>query len=725
MKDVVTKSVFRPRARLLIQLGDQLIRSENIAIVELIKNSYDADAKVCDVKFVAIDDQEHGHIEISDTGIGMTPDVVKRVWLEPGADFKDALLVGDQARLDFAITKPRRTPIGEKGVGRFGAHKLGDYIELVTKSPDSDKEVLIEIDWQTFSENEYLDTAHFSVVEREPQVYKGGKTGTRITIKNLKKAWDKTLYRELYRNILSLSSPFQNPDDFRVNVSLSLKNGAKQKDWEKTLITTEDIQNLALWRLDCIIEGDSITQFEMQFNPLPAMDKLSPRTVRLDDLESTKLRYKPGANEEVIDLGKHQIGPVKIQAHLFDLDTKILKYGMSDPSLLKSFMAENGGVKVYRDNLRVYDYGERDNDWLSLDKSRINEPVKKIGNRNILASVMIDRKASRDLKEKTNREGFVENEASNDFRKAVGVVVDIFAQQRNIDKEHIRNAYEGTPATQPVLHDIDEVKDVIEDKLRDVDFEEKQSFTREVFSSLDRIKDQYVETNRVLLKSAGAGLSLSVVIHEIDKRIKELVGVVSGSSFDPKRVRSIVKGIARLVENYSVLIANDKKKNVSLSRIVDDAIFSSEFRFKAHDVEILKQFEQAPDAKVDCSINVIIGTLLNIFDNSIYWLHTYGVEQKKIFIDIRRHPGGEVGVVVADNGNGFKINPEDAIRPFVTTRPGGIGLGLHIVSEMMKGHGGRLDFVGQGELDNLPTEFSKGAILELVFKAKDESARLS
>lgn len=719
MSSVNNTGIFRPRARLLLQLGDQLIRSENVAIVELIKNAYDADATICKVNFTNIDQKDHGQVEILDDGIGMTPEVVNKVWLEPGADFKDALLVGDQNRLAFAITLPKRTPIGEKGVGRFGVHKLGDYIELVTKSPDSNEEVVIEIDWSLFSESVYLEDANFSVKTRAPEIFTNGKTGTLITIKKLRKVWDKSLYRELYRNILSLSSPTQNPDEFRVDVDLKLKDKALVVDWEKGLITPSQMQDLALWSLDCEVEGSTITKFDMQFKPLPSMDKVSSRTITIADLPSATIRQKIGTKETIIDLGEYRIGKLKIHASLFDLDTKILKHAMTDPTLLKAYMAENGGVKVYRDDLRVYDYGEHDNDWLNLDKARINEPVKKIGNRNILGSVMLDRRSSADLVEKTNREGFVDNEAAALFRAAVGAVIDIFAQQRNIDKEHIRDTYESVPATQPVLHDIDDLKDIIDDKLSQTDFDGKQDFKKEVFSGLDRIKEQYVETNRVLLKSAGAGLSLSVVIHEIDKRIKELVGVVDGKNLDAARVRSIVRGIAKLVDNYSVLVANDKKKNVSLKKIIDDAIFSSEFRFKAHHIEITKDFDGVDDLKVDCSVNIVIGALLNIFDNAIYWLHTYGVEHKEVWVGIRQRSSGEVGIIIADNGNGFKIAPSDAVRPFVTTRPGGIGLGLHIVSEMMKAHRGRLEFLTFKEVEDiLPVKFSTGAILELVFKEK-------
>ena len=79
---------FKPRARLLLQLGDQLIKNESIALLELAKNAYDADASKVDIIMRHPDSMEDGTIEIEDDGFGMTPDVVENVWLEPGSNYK-------------------------------------------------------------------------------------------------------------------------------------------------------------------------------------------------------------------------------------------------------------------------------------------------------------------------------------------------------------------------------------------------------------------------------------------------------------------------------------------------------------------------------------------------------------------------------------------------------------------------------------------------------------
>lgn len=72
----------------MLQLGDQLIKNESIALTELVKNSYDADANTVSIYMEKVDDKDAGIIIIEDDGFGMSPEIVENVWLEPGSDFK-------------------------------------------------------------------------------------------------------------------------------------------------------------------------------------------------------------------------------------------------------------------------------------------------------------------------------------------------------------------------------------------------------------------------------------------------------------------------------------------------------------------------------------------------------------------------------------------------------------------------------------------------------------
>ncbi len=221
---------FKPRARLLLQLGDQLIKNESIALIELVKNAYDADANIVSVLMDIPDSNSNGTIIIEDDGYGMTKDIVENVWLEPGSDFKTKKIENNEVS-----PKYKRLPIGEKGTGRFGVHKLGNVIELVTKAENS-KEVYVKIDWSTFNDYKYLEDVPIKIFERNTTLYfTEGKTGTQLTISNLHKTWERGVAREIKRAITSLISPFETKDSFKPEFDI-----LNRPDWFDGLLKWED-----------------------------------------------------------------------------------------------------------------------------------------------------------------------------------------------------------------------------------------------------------------------------------------------------------------------------------------------------------------------------------------------------------------------------------------------------------------------------------------------------
>ncbi|HMK58887.1 MAG TPA: ATP-binding protein, partial [Nitrososphaeraceae archaeon] len=173
MKLISIKNYFQPRARLLLQLGDKLIKNENIALLELIKNSYDADSRKVIVKLENVTDKQKGRITIIDDGSGMDIKIIEDAWLEPGSDYKEQLFLKR-----VRTKKYKRLPIGEKGIGRFGVHKLGNKIELISKM-EGKNEIVVKIDWTQFAQNKYLKDAKFEVFERHPEYFLRDRTGTR------------------------------------------------------------------------------------------------------------------------------------------------------------------------------------------------------------------------------------------------------------------------------------------------------------------------------------------------------------------------------------------------------------------------------------------------------------------------------------------------------------------------------------------------------------------
>ena len=103
---------FKPRARIILQLGDQLIRNERIALFELVKNSYDADASEVKIILSHIESMDKGEIIVHDDGSGMSLNTVVNVWMEPGTDYR-----ANQFQERTRTPKFGRLPIGEKGIG--------------------------------------------------------------------------------------------------------------------------------------------------------------------------------------------------------------------------------------------------------------------------------------------------------------------------------------------------------------------------------------------------------------------------------------------------------------------------------------------------------------------------------------------------------------------------------------------------------------------------------
>ncbi len=244
----------------------------------------------------------------------------------------------------------------------------------------------------------------------------------------------------------------------------------------------------------------------------------------------------------------------------------------------------------------------------------------------------------------------------------------------------------------------------------------------EIIGYVDRIQEEYQYIQEVLLGSAGSGLSLSIVIHEIEKIIIELNHLVKKEKA-PSTVLNLVQHLSKLVEGYTDLIKKSEKKEQDVKKLISGSLFNVNYRLLNHDIKLVKKFESYKGTPaVNCSKKLILGSLLNIIDNSIYWLDKKETTlkkvnkdfTKKIFIDLfksREH----FEILIADNGDGFKLPTSKIIKPFITSKEVGMGLGLHITSEVMKAHKGSLYFPENGEYD-MPEEFQKGAKVVLKLK---------
>lgn len=694
---------FQPKARLLLQLGDQLIRSESIALLEVIKNSYDADANICRVTMKKIDFPKKGEIIIEDDGHGMDANIIKNVWMQPGSDYK--LKIIDSIK---ESDKERRVPIGEKGIGRFGVHKLGYRIELVSKMTDK-KEIYLNINWKDFEKDDLLKNIMVDLQERdEPEYFGDGKTGTRIIIKELKSKWSRGAIRELYRAVNSLSSPFDAIDSFKVYFSID------KQDWLKGLLSFKDIKNYALYYAEATIQGKVIKELKYEFRPWDTMSKLSKRVKELKNIRMVEQIVDEETKKRKwidLELSNHSIGTIKFKLLIFDRESKILSLGVSDKKGFKDYLNSNGGVRVFRNGIRIYDYGEPGNDWLNLDIMRVNQPGKTISNNIVIGAVNLDRIASKDLKEKTNREGFVENDAYFKFLSSLRFTLDKVLTERNSDKDRVRKFYSPSAPNQPVIGNLRLLQDKITKNIK------KGTFQDELLKSIRDIEKDYNTISEIYTRSSSAGLSLSIVIHEIIHMIAELAKAIDKKPIN-KHVSSLVTSLQKTVSDYAGVIKQSPKSREDLLELIDQSLSNIQFRIKAHELQITSMYKDKTNLNtmVRCAPNLIISTIINLVDNSIWWQNYAQVKKKKLFVDIiDEEPKGFMSILIADNGPGFSIPPNEAVKPFVSDKPGGMGLGLHLAFEVMNGQKGELIFPEDNEIE-VPNEFRKGAKLLLAFR---------
>jgi hypothetical protein len=397
--------IFRVKPRLLRLLGDQLIRDANVAVFELVKNAYDADASWCSVKLEQPDNPSQSSLEIEDDGCGMDEELLRNVWMVIATDFRSEQRVANRRTPRF-----HRFPLGEKGLGRLSVHKLGKFIRLITRVKNG-KELVVEFDWDRLENSEDLQHAAVRLKRRDPLTFPGNKHGTKLEVTNLREMWARGELRRLYRAVNSLCSPFKGPTDFEVKLE-----APGCESWLEGLFTSEEATQCALYHIKGWFEGKE-AHFIYKFIPPPSTEnQLNPRKEKSN---IPQLEKREGRKSLNLDLTHHAIGKVEFEFWLFDRDPAVIKSVTDDPQGLKTYLNENGGIRIYRDGIRVYDFGEPGNDWLNLDIRRVNTPTARTSNNQILGVLRLDATTSSDLKEKSNREGFIETKAYADFRDAV------------------------------------------------------------------------------------------------------------------------------------------------------------------------------------------------------------------------------------------------------------------------------------------------------------------
>ena len=697
----IFRSTFRPRARLLQLLGDQLIGSARLAVFELVKNGYDADATDVSVGLHGLGTADPW-ITVEDDGEGMTLQTLTDVWLVPGHENREL------QRLALKRTpKHHRLPLGEKGVGRFAVHKLGDEIVLITRHAGH-KEYVVTIDWTEVIRKPFLSDAPIEIVEREPELFKGKNTGTQITVNRLRQTdWTRGDVRRLQRQITTIVSPFSEPEAFSANLVVP-----GRELWTIDIPDVKSILDRATWKFKFeLVDGQYNWSYE--FNRIPILKLEGRAVVRTGDKLLIPLH---GGRDRVIADSESQrgIGPVSGEFYVYDRDREFLRL-LTESKLFTDYLDENGGVRVYRDGIRVYNYGEPTDDWLGLDLRRVNLPTRSISRNIIIGAVHLNLAASTQLIEKTNREGFVEVDALSRLKDIVlGALVTLEAERQK-DKETIRSltGKAADPETEKIRKPLEELRKAVK----------REGLEHKLTKYIDKIEYDYDDMQRTLLHAGMSGMNLAVVFHEVERGVRTLhKAIQSGETL--ANVEEQSAGLMSLLDGFATILRRDDGSLQSARKVIDRARKNNALRFGFHRVRFEAPIIDSAlgDFEAQMSFGLVVGAIGNLIDNALYWVRVRWPDvpeagkgtPRKIYAGISRDLEEGPAIIIADNGPGLSDSAERVVTPFYTRRPGGMGLGLYYVNMVMQLNGGLLRFLEPNEVE-LPEGYD-GTVAALIFR---------
>ncbi|WP_224268577.1 sensor histidine kinase [Haloprofundus salinisoli] len=417
MVDSPDEVMFTIDSRLLEELGENLVTRNHVAVSELIKNSYDADATEVILEFedASADNPTGSEIRVRDDGSGMS-------LVEVRDDFM-RIATTDKLR-NPKSEKYGREKSGNKGIGRFACRRLAHVLDLTTTSYLEDDEVYertsLEIDWRRYEADQEIEEVTFKPdIERYPGD-EDLSTGTTICLRDLQDSWTQRDFDTLRRNVVSLAvvQPRDRGPQYEYDPGFDIEFDVPE--FEKGEGTLSEQIHEASW--GCL-EGQISETGEISLN-------LDAKLI--------------GERSYSFTTDASGLGGTSFKISYVPLDTKA---HYRDPQTLsitraREITQEQGGVRVYKGGFRVFSYGGPDDDWLGIDQDRgthkgrsPDETFKGISdslelhidfnrvllsgpnNRNLIGRVMIDSDA--DLTMASNREDFIDDDLFDDLRKIV------------------------------------------------------------------------------------------------------------------------------------------------------------------------------------------------------------------------------------------------------------------------------------------------------------------
>lgn len=764
---------FKAGARLLIQLGEQMIENENVALSELIKNAYDARSKKVDI-LVDTNYKEQGEvigkIVIKDYGKGMTRELIENHWLFISTNRKQKIKMKKDS--DFV-------PLGEKGIGRLSAHRLGHKLLLESSVEGESRRTSLEVDWELFENNPEasLDEVDVILSEMDEEIT---LSYTSLTITKLRNPsfWEQLVSNskkkaELQQSLFSMISPFKELQHaFSINITVNEEKIPMETIDEDLL----DIISTIKLDFDFYFDEESkewkskslvtlTPEFYSQktrphINKLKEQDEKWLKTylkeVKLPDgpLSFSKSWSQTELYEELNDLweikmfGFKSPGPFQLKIFAFTRgDTnsrKIVEDKLADlfagnikkRVTAKQYFDSISGIKIYRDGFRIFPYGDPKNDWLRLNASATTSgSYEDIKSENSTGYVKLTGQ-NVNLREKTNREGFISDVYSNVFFRLTELAVKHINRTIQTELTEIREVYKKI--NNKIIQEIEEKNKITEmatknmeqvlknamntnDGKTPLDTETAKLITSTAFTYTEKAKEQVVLSKKQsaamqsqydemltdveqITELAGLGMLMEAFTHEYgfqSTKLKQIVNELKlNVDHNIKRQLLQMNAILNEIDGYIKYLApsfqKERKRRVRMDL---HALIKKLYGYDSESFIVSKakrnniQINIYGDESFIALGNqgLITQIIDNLYINSEYWLNNAEnlgyISEKTFNITIEYK---ERQIIIWDNGRGISPSMEQVLfEAFQTEKndESGRGLGLYITKtlcEMLK-----------------------------------------
>lgn len=732
------KIPFTASARTAMLIGTENFSNPEGAIIELVKNTYDADSPCCYILFDGNDGQIT-EIYIIDYGSGMDISTIQDCWMQIGTDDKQRNVETGNGRIKS----------GAKGIGRFALNRLGSMATMLTRKDGQDA-FIWNVNWNDFDApgkkiNEVM--ADLDVVELEeiqrclsrlairfnvflPEF----SLGTILKISNLADIWEEDAIKHLFSSLQDLVPPFNIPA-FQLYLYVSGSNDygkIEAKQYEDFDYKVSAKYENSVLKVDVQRNELDINALQSEYRGLFDMENMKQFPYRLEDFEKEIYHIEMPLGE-LNGLRKSQLlADYGAKLGAFQFDFYFIKGSKSDinseksdakypyrqfsPTHRRLWLKKNLGVKIYRDKFRVRPYGENGDDWLHLGDRYSQNPIgagQRMGGyhirqNQIVGAVEISRLHNIYLQDKSGREGLQENDVFGLFKEVLLGIINIMEKDRNTVMYNLS-----------LLYDKNHPK---EDAKKQADKAQKAGeYTQANYNALSQgytvvkqeLEDKEEEV-RLLRNLASTGLIITSFSHELnnlsiqtksryDNMLYALNLVTSIDNVkklglkdyqNPYEVIKTQKNYDEQVRSWLEFSINSISKDKRLRKSIH---LKSYFElFKKTWMTVMNELNIDFDVKGfsdDMQIKAFVIDFDTIFNNLIS-NSIYAIKVKKSTINRKIRIDGKLedeylSIIISDSGKGldkqYQNNPSVIFNAFESSRCNkngekiGTGLGLYIV----------------------------------------------